>query len=289
MVGKRGQEAVEAGLMTLGILLAAVGIGLILFFYVSANADNTQFWKNFYSKDIALAANSVLGVNGDVELFYNLRNQNYNFEYEITNKGVVNVFDPPSTVPTRFHFATNTFFSQQEPESHTFSKSFPIQKKDNQIIFEEQEQKGCNIATTTDTNFLNKYLFVQAASEGAPKQLEQAVQQYLRIKHNFDFADSESTAKMSIFIGQGQEEYLQIVFIRHRLEKNQQLACILGLKLLQIPDLKIENKEVLPGYLEGKLTKEPAVLLLLPKNQDLENGFDQFPEKIAQAIIQYYS
>jgi len=287
MLGKKGQESVQAGLMVLSIILAAVGVGLIFFFYVSANADNSQFWKNFYAKDIALTMDASLGANKDLELFYKQRNNNYDLIFEIKNSGVVNIFEPPSTIPSRFIFATNQFFSQQQPQSFRFTTSFPIKISENKVLFEEPTTQSCNFATTTDPDFSQEYLFIESIGGEQPDTVSTATQQYLRVKKNAEFAKSENSAKMKLFFGETQNDFFEIVFISHRRTLNKNLACIAGLKLGEIPDIKIEKKEVLPGFLDGRLTEEPSLLILIPKNST-DQILESFPEKLSDAISQYY-
>lgn len=290
MVGKKGQTSVVTGLMVLAMILAATGIAIILWTYISSNADNTYFWKNFYSKDVAFTADALLGVKGDVFFFYKMRNNNYNFQYDVKTSGVVEVYNPPDSKPTRFHFATNKEFGRQQPETASFFSSFSIQKKGKMLFFEEQKEPGCSFVTTTDAHFLDSYVFVGSVNkntESMPYSFSELTKQYLASQHSFVLASSEQSSKMRIYFDQQEDDLITLKYITHKMEKNRQLQCIIHTKLLEINGLKLEKKEVLPGVLYSELAFEPSIVILIGKGIEQEKIIE-IPEKLAIAIMQYY-
>ena len=286
MHSKKAQQSGEMSLLNLAILLASIGLGIVMFYYVVSNADNTIFWQNFYAKDVALTMDSMLGVPGEVDLFYKIRNDNYRFEYEIKD-GIVTIYLPSRNNPITFHFAKKE--TMPVPMPYSFFQSFPLKKTSTELVFEEQpQQQACEIIGTTDSHYKNKYFFFESLTDDAQSRASLAklvTEQRAESNAKLKITDLEGYATLWVYYSQTNEDKTTIYYSYDKI-RSTKLACLVHKRLASQDESRIiEKKYVVPAQgAFAELEKQPAIQIVLGK--DMES--DLVAIAVVDAIEDYY-
>ena len=266
-------------LFHIAIPLMAMIIGIGMFFYASSNADLTQFWKDFYAKDIALTLDSVYGVNGDVDLFYKIRNPDHVFQYEITEGKVsVSRLDPRDHKSV-FQYARRETVKLDSTDPVILFDTFPIIRKENKVFFEEQERSVCDFVYTQAEDYKNKKLYVGTFnSDPNDKTLDfiEIIKQNLRA-NGYNLEDSEDMGNLWIYISYKDVDFTEIYYQSLSNPESRKLACILGLKLNAV------TTAFYPYGVYEVLEKRPAMIIEIG---NVKTAF--YPQKIEQSIKEYY-
>jgi hypothetical protein len=275
---KKGQGySNELLIFHIAIPLMAIILGIALWWYIASNADMTIYWKNFYTKDIALTMDTVYGVPGNVNVYYKLRSNQHDFNFNIGN-GFVETRQNPNDNPSRFQFGRSSFMTINE--SNALDNSFFIKKQDNAITFNQLFVPKCNYGTTTDAAYKTKKYYFKSLDDDAQTKAN-ALTQLARL-NQLPMADNEKNADVLIYFRTDQYA-LNYAFGSN---KNKKFSCLMEQQLITMnPQLEIITTYIFPERTYPLLTKEPSILISVPKDQDPE----QLSIIVMKTIEEYFA
>ncbi|RJQ17591.1 hypothetical protein C4573_01275 [Candidatus Woesearchaeota archaeon] len=254
-------------------IVFVLATGILLFWYVSINADSTLFWKNYYAKDLALTMDAVEGVPEDVDITFAPLSIDHAFEYELL-QGIVNIYAVPRDLPSRFHFAVDSYYSFS---NQNFFSGFQIKKQGRNIAFNEQPlENACKNILTKD-DYKEKHYFIGSTDETFAKNVKAALENGLK-NENVALESYPIDADFSLQIKQDSTISETTIYVNGEHPKSKKFACILEEKLIA-KRFSVTTNELV-------LQKQPSAVIVLGTKDDLD--INTLVPAIFESIKEYY-
>lgn len=287
---KKGQGYTdEMMLFSILVPLLAIILGIGMFWYASSNADLDEYWKNFYSKDLALTLDAVYGVNGEVDMIYLYRSPDHHYAIEVS-EGVVRVSTQEEPQhPATFHFAKS--LRTHLEEAITLMNSAPLLKQplgnnDWLVRFRPSSGERCAYATTQNPDYKTLPHHVGLFTEGeAAEGLVEVTRQQLDLA-GITLIDEPATAAFRLFITQKPADHIVIYHQSSSNPKSKRYACLLANRLSE----QGFAVTVQPLFLRDQyLVLDPDPSLLITVGQDMDSAQrSTLATSIEQSIHEYY-
>ncbi len=305
-MNKRGSE--DKLFFTLWELMAFLMVLIIILISVRGIANNSSYWKTYYSRDLGMMADIANINQGDFVMNYALKESMDNFWTDIylmdkrmfdivlTNKAV-EVYDYPkedSKYPTTFPFAkhknVNVINESTSADFLVMTKKGAELRISDYVI--ENAEVCPSYATTKDTR-LTKFYSIYLDNKVKPQS--DSVKAILGTSRYGN--DPKAINESTIVLGYaGKENFTVYYSDDSNTLQSQKLSCIFKMQYLNAynytPELKkydgsLDTNPEFTKYIAGKESQEYWILIALSDNETKIQQ-NEFAGLVEKAIIEYY-
>ncbi|MFH1649457.1 MAG: hypothetical protein ABIA93_02825 [Candidatus Woesearchaeota archaeon] len=264
-MNRKGDEGIFTRLI-FRMLLAALLL-IVLLSFANRQANLTQFHKEYYSADIALTLDSVLGVPGDAQFNYYVSSTRTPLFIDITKKGVTIATAPNGNdISALMYPRASDLAIMEDPSSHR-PPWLSMDKTSQSLKVTKTQEKTC--PSSEGFTLQGKKIGIFAPED---KEVETAM---LQVLHAF-MPQSETTignGDVNIGLKRGDNQVPRLI-LGTDTPVTKRMVCLLREEFIGLGDL-LESDQTYAG--EG-------VLLEMPKGVQVPDAFAQHLAAVLLAL-----